>query len=101
MSTRRLLMCAKSCKLEHPEIFVRMNLVPKIAFVASGGAARGLSHLGVLRACEDLGIYPEVFVGTSAGAIVSALYAQNMSLDRMVDGYRLPWRRRYRGPRLH
>jgi NTE family protein len=73
----------------------------KIAFVASGGAARGLAHLGVLRACEELGLLPEVFVGTSAGAIVGAMYGQDIPLDVLLDGYRLPWRRRHQGPRLH
>lgn len=73
----------------------------KIAFVASGGAARGLAHLGVLRACEELGLLPEIFVGTSAGAIVGAMYGQDIPLDVMLDAYRLPWRRRHQGPRLH
>jgi len=57
--------------------------------------------LGVLRACEELGLLPEIFVGTSAGAIVSAMYAQDIPLDVLLDGYRLPWRRRHQGPRLH
>ncbi len=74
-----------------------MKRIPKVAFVASGGAARGLAHLGVLRACEDLGIHPEIFVGASAGAVVSAFYAQNTPLDMLVDGYRPPWRRRHPG----
>jgi NTE family protein len=73
----------------------------KIAFVGSGGAARGLSHLGVLKACEELGIVPEIFVGASAGALVGATYGQDIPLDVLLDGYRLPWRRRHRGPRLH
>jgi NTE family protein len=73
----------------------------KIAFVGSGGAARGLSHLGVLKACEELGILPEIFVGASAGAIVAATYGQDVPLDVLLDGYRLPWRRRHEGPRLH
>jgi len=73
----------------------------KIAFVASGGAARGLAHLGVLKACQELGLLPEIFVGTSAGAIVGAMYAQDIPLDVMLDGFRLPWRRRHQGPRLH
>lgn len=46
-------------------------------------------------------MYPEIFVGASAGAIIGALYAQKVPIDRMIDGYRLPWRRRHRGPRLH
>jgi len=73
----------------------------KIAFVASGGAARGLAHLGVLRACEELGLVPDIFVGASAGAIVGAMYGQDIPLDVILDAYRLPWRRRHQGPRLH
>lgn len=77
-----------------------MNRV-KIAFVASGGAARGLAHLGVLRACEELGLMPEIFVGTSAGAAIGAMYAQDVPLDVLLDAYRLPWRRQHDGPRIH
>jgi NTE family protein len=73
----------------------------KVAFVGSGGAARGLSHLGVLKACEELGIEPGIFVGASAGALVGASYGQDIPLDVLLDGYRLPWRRRHDGPRLH
>ncbi|MDC3983628.1 patatin-like phospholipase family protein [Polyangium jinanense] len=72
----------------------------KVAFVASGGAVRGLAHLGVLKACEELGVLPEIFVGTSSGALVSATYGQDIPLDVLLDAYRLPWRRRHRGPRL-
>ena len=73
----------------------------KIAFVGSGGAARGLAHLGVLKACEELGIHPEIYVGASAGALVAATYGQDVPLDVLLDGYRLPWRRRHSGLRLH
>ncbi|MFI5300619.1 MAG: patatin-like phospholipase family protein [Polyangiales bacterium] len=68
---------------------------PRIAFVGSGGAARGIAHLGVLKACEELGIVPDVYVGASAGAIIGALYGQGVPLDKLVDGYRLPWLRRH------
>ncbi len=74
---------------------------PKVAFVGTGGAARGIAHLGVLKACEELGIYPEIFVGASAGAIVGATYGQGIGLDVLLDGYRLPWKRRHSGPRFH
>ena len=74
---------------------------PKIAFVGSGGAARGIAHLGILKACEELGIMPEIFVGASAGAVVAATYGQDIPLDVLLDGFRLPWRRRHTGPRLH
>ncbi len=75
---------------------------PKVAFVGTGGAARGIAHLGVLKACEELGIVPEIFVGASAGAIVAATYGQGIALDVLLDGYRLPWKRRHAaGPRFH
>ena len=73
----------------------------KVAFVGSGGAARGLAHLGVLKACEEIGVVPSIFVGASAGAVVAATYGQDIPLDVLLDAYRLPWRRRHRGPRLY
>ncbi|AKT43189.1 patatin-like phospholipase family protein [Chondromyces crocatus] len=73
----------------------------KVAFVSSGGAARGLAHLGVLKACEELGIHPEIYVGAGAGALISATYGQDIPLDVLLDAYRLPWRRRHQGPRLY
>jgi len=72
----------------------------RVAFVASGGAFRGLAHLGVLKACEEVGVLPEIFVGTSSGAIAGAMYGQEIPLEVMMDAYRLPWRRRHQGPRL-
>lgn len=74
---------------------------PKIAFVGTGGAARGIAHLGVLRACEELGVVPEIYVGASAGALIAATYGQGVPLDVLLDGYRLPWKRRHSGPRFH
>src|SRR3954464_9213081 len=73
----------------------------KVAFVGSGGAARGLAQRGGLKACEELGIEPTIFVGASAGALVGATYGQDIPLDVLLDAYRLPWRRRHTGPRLH
>jgi NTE family protein len=43
--------------------------------VLSGGGARGISHLGALQALDELGMRPAAISGTSAGAIVGALYA--------------------------
>ncbi len=47
----------------------------KIALVLGGGAARGFAHVGVIKALEAQGIVPDIIVGTSAGAVVGALYA--------------------------
>lgn len=51
----------------------------KIALVLGGGAARGFAHIGVIKALEAQGITPTIVVGTSAGAVVGALYASGMS----------------------
>ncbi len=74
---------------------------PRIAFVGSGGAARGIAHLGVIKALEEVGLRPSIYVGASAGAIVSATYGQGIGLDDLLDAYRLPWKRKTDGPFLH
>jgi NTE family protein len=47
----------------------------KTGLVLSGGGARGFAHLGVIEALNEAGIFPDVISGTSAGAIIGALYA--------------------------
>ena len=47
----------------------------KVALVLGGSAARGFAHIGVIKALEAQGIYPDMVVGTSAGSLVGALYA--------------------------
>lgn len=47
----------------------------KIGLALGGGAARGWSHIGVLRALEEAGIRPQVIAGTSIGAVVGGCYA--------------------------
>ncbi len=41
-----------------------------------GGGARGLAHIGVLRALENEGVFPSLIVGSSMGAIIGAMYSQ-------------------------
>lgn len=49
----------------------------------SGGGARGFAHIGVLKALNEAGIYPEIISGTSAGAIIGALYAHGYNPDEI------------------
>ena len=52
---------------------------PRTALVLSGGGAKGIAHVGVLRVLDSLGIRPDLIVGTSMGAVVGALYAGGYS----------------------
>jgi len=52
---------------------------PGICLVLSGGGARGLAHIGVLKAFEEAGLRPSAIVGTSAGALVGSLYSAGLS----------------------
>lgn len=56
-----------------------MDLKYKIGIVLSGGGARGIAHIGVLKGLESAGIFPEIISGCSAGAMVGALYAEGLS----------------------
>ena len=51
----------------------------KIGLALSGGGIRGISHLGVLKALNEVGIFPDKISGTSAGAIAGAMYCQGYS----------------------
>lgn len=48
---------------------------PKVGLVLSGGGAKGIAHIGVIKALEDNDIPFDCVTGTSAGAIVGSLYA--------------------------
>jgi NTE family protein len=67
---------------------------PRIAFIGSGGATKGVAHIGAAKAMEELGLRPDIFVGASAGAIAGAFLAQGTSSEEMVDWMRPFWRRR-------
>jgi NTE family protein len=51
---------------------------PRVGVVLSGGGARGLAHIGVLKVFEREGVPVDLVVGTSVGAIVGALYASGV-----------------------
>ncbi len=55
----------------------------KVGLVLSGGAAKGLAHVGVLKALEENGIPVDYIVGTSMGGIIGGCYAAGMSPDEI------------------
>ncbi len=58
---------------------------PKIGITFSGGGARAVTHIGIIQAFEEHGIKANFVAGTSGGAIVAALYAAGVSVDKMKE----------------
>jgi len=60
----------------------------KIGISLSGGGAKGIAHVGVLQALIDHGIELDIIAGTSAGAIVGALFAAGIPPSEMLSAIR-------------
>lgn len=56
---------------------------PKIGLVLSGGGAKGLAHIGVLKVIDSLGVKIDYVAGTSMGAIIGGLYASGYSGNQL------------------
>ncbi len=57
----------------------------KIGLVLSGGGARGVAHIGVLKALDEMDIKFSIASGTSAGSIVASLYSYGYKPDEIFD----------------
>jgi NTE family protein len=55
----------------------------KVGIAFSGGGARGIAHIGIMKALNEFGIEPSIISGTSAGAIIGALYAYGYSPEEI------------------
>lgn len=60
----------------------------KIGLVLSGGGVRGVAHIGAIKALEEYDIFPSHIAGTSAGAIIGALYAGGCSWQQILDFFK-------------
>jgi NTE family protein len=70
---------------------------PRICLVLSGGGARGMAHIGVLKVLEDLKIPIDCIAGTSMGAVVGGLYASGMSARDIESTMRsVDWQEAFR-----
>ena len=58
---------------------------PIVALVLGSGGARGYAHIGAIEVLEQAGIKPDFIVGTSAGSLVGALYAQGKTAAQLRD----------------
>ncbi len=57
----------------------------KTGLVLSGGGVRGIAHIGAIKALEEMNIVPSHVAGTSAGAIIGALYAAGIGWEEILD----------------
>ncbi len=64
-------------------IFTSLN-AQSVALVLSGGGAKGLSHIGVIKALEENNIPIDYVAGTSIGSIIGGMYAIGLSPDEMI-----------------
>ncbi|MGB0186194.1 MAG: patatin-like phospholipase family protein, partial [Flavobacteriaceae bacterium] len=61
---------------------------PKVGLVLSGGGAKGLAHIGVLKVIDSLGVRIDYIGGTSMGAAVGGLYASGYSAQQLDSIFR-------------
>lgn len=88
--------------LRHPFIIIKASLFlllllagipehilaqenPKLGLVLSGGGAKGLAHIGILKSLEEAGITPDYITGTSMGSIIGGLYSIGYSADEIKE----------------
>src|SRR5271163_2071848 len=70
---------------------------PRICLVLSGGGARGMAHIGVLKVLEELKVPIDCIAGTSMGAVVGGLYASGMTASEIDAVMRsLDWQDAFR-----
>lgn len=68
------------------QVFSQHNVErPKVGLVLSGGGAKGLAHIGIIRAMEEAGLTPDYVTGTSMGSIVGGLYAIGYTPDEIEN----------------
>ena len=56
-----------------------------VGLVLSGGGAKGIAHIGVIKALEENNIPIDYVAGTSMGAIIGGLYAAGYTTDEMMQ----------------
>jgi NTE family protein len=70
---------------------------PRICLVLSGGGARGMAHIGVLKVLEELKVPIDCIAGTSMGAVVGGLYASGMTAGEIEATMRsVDWQEAFR-----
>lgn len=70
-----------------------MPYMPRIGLALGSGSARGLAHLGVIRAIEEAGLHIDFVAGTSIGALIGAIYAAGGRKDLEATFLAFDWKK--------
>lgn len=79
-----VLSMAFTAVLPHQLIAQENRARPKLGLALSGGGAKGLAHIGVIRAMEEAGLKPDYITGVSMGSIVGGMYSMGYSPDSIA-----------------
>lgn len=64
----------------------------KVGLVLSGGAAKGIAHVGILRKLEEAGVKIDIITGSSMGALIGGLYSIGYTTEQLEEiGYTNNW----------
>jgi NTE family protein len=74
--------------MKAPRFLRRLRRPPSVALALGSGGARGLAHILVLEALDELGVQPKIIAGASIGAVIGAAYAAGMS-GKEIRGFAL------------
>lgn len=81
---KHLFLCLSLFSLISHHVICQENVErPKIGLVLSGGGAKGLAHIGVIKVLEEAGIRPDYITGTSMGSIIGGLYASGYTASEL------------------
>ena len=71
---------------------LQLTARPKIGLTLSGGGAKGLAHIGILKAIDSAGLSIDYITGTSMGSIIGSLYASGYSADSIEKiAHKINW----------
>jgi NTE family protein len=74
-----------------------LNTRPRVCLVLSGGGARGIAHVGVIKALEEMHVPIDCIAGTSMGAVIGGLYASGMTASQIDETMRsVDWQEAFR-----
>src|SRR2546430_9377956 len=62
-----------------------LPICPRVGLALSGGSARGIAHVGVLRALVENGIPIDAISGASAGSLIGGCFAAGLSIERLAE----------------